>query len=620
MKRKILWMLVSWLIVAALVLASCGPALPGEQEEEEPVGEQEEEEEEEEPVGEQEEEEEEEPVGEQEEEEEEEPAAGAPQYGGSLTFLAETFAFPPLSPDVNDNQGRVNNYALAMQETALIGDVETYGGMGTGEFNFWFIGAIPDKYVMGNLLESWEVSLEKIVWHVKPGIYWAPNEKQRAWMEARELTAEDIVASLIYYREAPQAVAFKRMSGDIYATGRYTLEIEYTKFDLTMLSIIGLSSWARICPPEMREVGADKWENQVGTGPFIFKKYVVGSYMSFDRNPNYHRTMTINGVEYQMPFIDELVLAIIPDETSMIAALRTGAGDIMQGVFAVHWETLDQTAPDLISVRYPITFGSTTSFKVTEPPFDNRDVRRAMMVGTDMATFQLLRRAGALKIPLHWFPLAEGLPSYTPLEELPAETRLLYDYNPELAKQMLEDALGPPGPDGSFFKTELYTMSDPERLDDAALLKDQWAKIGVELEIKAYESPVLSAYANAGTYTGSIRQGHGGGNPLVDMVNKWKTGAASNLSGWSDSYYDELMDKMVAELDAEKRDLIIKEAAVYLINEAIVVPQAVKVQGAFFWPWVHNHYGEYRLINDDTWTLPMAYAWLDQDMKATMGY
>ena len=35
MKRKILWLKLSWLIVAALVLSSCGEAVPGEQEEEE---------------------------------------------------------------------------------------------------------------------------------------------------------------------------------------------------------------------------------------------------------------------------------------------------------------------------------------------------------------------------------------------------------------------------------------------------------------------------------------------------------------------------------------------------------------------------------------------------------
>ena len=35
MKRKILWLGVSWLIVAALVLASCGPTVPEEEEEEE---------------------------------------------------------------------------------------------------------------------------------------------------------------------------------------------------------------------------------------------------------------------------------------------------------------------------------------------------------------------------------------------------------------------------------------------------------------------------------------------------------------------------------------------------------------------------------------------------------
>ncbi len=46
MKKGIIWIMLSWLIVAAFVLSSCGPAAPGEQEEEEeeePVGQQEEE-------------------------------------------------------------------------------------------------------------------------------------------------------------------------------------------------------------------------------------------------------------------------------------------------------------------------------------------------------------------------------------------------------------------------------------------------------------------------------------------------------------------------------------------------------------------------------------------------
>jgi len=43
MKREILWLGASWLIVAALVLASCGPTVSGEQEEEEKEEEEEEE-------------------------------------------------------------------------------------------------------------------------------------------------------------------------------------------------------------------------------------------------------------------------------------------------------------------------------------------------------------------------------------------------------------------------------------------------------------------------------------------------------------------------------------------------------------------------------------------------
>jgi len=42
MRKGILWMLLSFLLVAALVLASCGEAVPGEQEEEEEEEEEEE--------------------------------------------------------------------------------------------------------------------------------------------------------------------------------------------------------------------------------------------------------------------------------------------------------------------------------------------------------------------------------------------------------------------------------------------------------------------------------------------------------------------------------------------------------------------------------------------------
>ena len=115
--------------------------------------------------------------------------------------------------------------------------------------------------------------------------------------------------------------------------------------------LVGYEDRSLISPPEMIAAGADTWENQVGTGPWMLKEYVVGSHMTYVRNPEYWDTTTIDGVEYQLPFIDELIWPIIPDQPSQIAARRTRALDFMMPVPNVYWHNLDQTAPELLSNR-----------------------------------------------------------------------------------------------------------------------------------------------------------------------------------------------------------------------------------------------------------------------------
>ena len=166
---------------------------------------------------------------------------------------------------------------------------------------------------------------------------WAADKVD--YMENREMVAEDVVADLKYYRESPFGERFRGVSGDIYATDRYTLVIEFTALDVAMLDILTLNQMTAISPPEMEAAGMDKWENQVGTGPFLFGGYEVDSHVTYERNPNYWDTTTIEGQEYQLPFVDKVIVPIIPDEASMVAALRTGKGDMAFSVFAVHWQT-----------------------------------------------------------------------------------------------------------------------------------------------------------------------------------------------------------------------------------------------------------------------------------------
>ncbi|GAI88527.1 unnamed protein product, partial [marine sediment metagenome] len=232
---------------------------------------------------------------------------------------------------------------------------------------------------------------------------------------------------------------------------------------------VGWEDRSTVMPPESIKA-SDEWENQVGTGAFRFQELVLGSHMRLDRNPNYWDTMTIDGVEYQLPFLDEVMCVIIKDDATALAALQTGKLDL-GGYAPPYWDTLRAT--QLEHVLFPSAVCAMAVFKVTQPPFDNLDVRRALRIGTDMKAFGTL--IGGAQ-PINFYPFLEGTPACTPMAEKPASLQELYQYDPVKAAQMLRDAGIPDG-----FKMKYYTSNTTAWLDSAALLADQWAKLGIEL-------------------------------------------------------------------------------------------------------------------------------------------
>ena len=571
MRKKTLWLGLSFLLVASLVLASCAETV-------EPV----------------------EPV---------EPT-GLPQYGGTLTAMARPSNMDPPSPDIMDAIFQHNLYAVVVQEHPVIGDFERFGPRGTGEYDFQLKNYVPPKYYGGLWLEDWEISQDKIVWTIRPGIYW----QGRDVMESRELVADDVVADIIYFSNAPGGKKFKAMSGDIYSTGRYTLVIEYDAvkgYDFTMHYYITVEDRAILGPPET--AGSKMWEDLIGTGPFMFKEYVVGSHISFDRNPNYWATTTIDGVEYELPFIDKVVMPVIPDASTRIAALRTGKVDYDHVVAATYWDNLAATAPGLLSSKAPAGTGEGIVLKSDQPPFDDIKVRQAMMIGTDLKAFAGLAGPG-LDLPLYWYPL-HPIPGsgFIPMDELPTEAQLLYTYDPVLAREMLDDAGIPDG-----LKIEYHTSTRAYHLDRASLLKDMWAKIGIEVEIKANEYVTYTELRYDHSYVDTLHSDSSVGDPIVRLAFH-ETGNYINYSNWTNERFDELVVEFVGFMSDEERALLISEAALIFTRNVSVIPTNANPDAHFWWPWIKNYYGE-RNVADQEWIAILSRAWLDLDLKAEMGY
>jgi len=608
MKRKILWLGLSWLMVAALMLASCGPAVPGEQEEEE--------EEEAPPVGE--EEEEAPPVGEEEEEEAVVPAVGEPQYGGTVMYGYWGGEAP--SADSTDGLWPTTQYTGFVLEFLRVGDFEKFGPRGTNEFGFGVENYVPEEFNKGGLAESWDVATDRIVFHIRHGVYWAAYGKEHV-MESRELTAEDVAFSLNrFFDSAAGGNGINRTEkggfiDSVYAEGD-TVVVETSRFDANWYVTIAGGWGNAIYAPEVVEAGSGDWENLVGTGPFMWDKYVVGSSMTYIKNPNYWGTATINGKVYDdIPFIDRVIVPIIPDQATKLAALQTGVLDASNSIVLAWKPTLENTCPELNYKRWGGNISTWISLRCDQPPFDKKEVRQAMMIAIDRPAIREALYDGQGEI--YGFPISPNVPAvFTPLDELPAETRLLYDYNPDLAKQMLADAGYPNGFGGVVIASEAMY---PGTTDNCTMVQSYLAAIGVEAEVVPTENVTREAQVAAKEHDCVYSNSSVAYPPEALSKIYVPAGSSWKYTLWNNEYYQERYREAMQTVDVAERNAIFKELAVIALDSCVVIPMVAWVTYSAWWPWVKNYYGE-------SWPVPwsvapvMAALWIDQDLKAEMGF
>ena len=535
-----------------------------------------------------------------------------PQPGGSLSIATVFRTVVPLSFDPADWNWKFNHDMGLANESLFAADLSKARSRG-GKQAFILDAYLPPDAVRGELAESWQLldNPRRLQVKLRKGVMFP---KKDGVMEAREMTAEDVVFSYNNYNKSPkrQASVYEHID-KVEATDKYTVVFTFNKYVADWDYRFGYGYYNAIVPKEVAEAGANNWRKSNGTGPFMLTNYVQGNTLSFAKNKSYWDSEKIGGKAYKLPFVDAINYRFIKDESTALTALRTGKLDIMESVPWSAVEELKKSAPQLKWNRYMLPLGNFVALRTDTKPFDDVRVRRALNMAVDRD--QIIKNfyggnAEMLGYPMH----LDYAGYYEPLSSMPAAVKELFTYNPEKAKKLLAEAGHPNG-----FTIKVQTSSANTNNEVLSMVASQLAKVGVTLEIQVLEYPAfLSAMTSKKNAPGYfMHTGHT--HPMGTLRKTFGSGQLWNPSQYADKAFDAKLEAALETADEAKRQQLMREATREILEKAphIWLPTAYVYTA--WWPWVKNYGGELRAGAERPGPIH-ARIWVDQAMKKKMGF
>jgi peptide/nickel transport system substrate-binding protein len=544
-------------------------------------------------------------------------AAEKLQYGGILRYLDLRPELNPLSWDNGDWVWKHGQDTGFYMEHLIMGDLQK-GPRGTNEYPFHAAAWIPPEIMRGELVERWEVKKNplRIIFHLRKGVYW---QEKPGVMKAREFTADDVAYSMNRLKNARKAIPLYLEWIDRWEVlDKHTAVMHMKEWCADWAYRMGWGYYDAVQAPEQEKApgGAARWQNACGTGPYMLTDYKEGHSQTYSKNPEYWDSEVIEGKKYKLPFADKIIMTIIKDESTQLAALRTGKVDLMFNVDRRQVADLKKTNPQLQWSKKLFTNGYMLALRMDTKPFDDIRVRRALNLAVNKQ--EIMDSLFGGEAELVNFPFPKTFTSvYTPLEKLPPTARELFTYNPEKAKKLLAEA---GYPNGFTFKVQVQNLPLLQ-VDLASMVAAYLAKVGVKVELETMDYPSWLSKMTKKVHSAGFFYTTDHGNPFATIRKCFLSKQTWNAFMMHDEHMDKTWKATVenANLTEKQGFEEMRKLAVHAIDQA----PAIWLPGMYFytawWPWVKNYHGEIRVGAHRAAPI-LARVWIDQELKKKMGF
>jgi len=327
--------------------------------------------------------------------------------------------------------------------------------------------------VVPDLATSWDISKDGKIWtfHLR---------KDVKWQDGKPFTAEDVVFTFNSILN-PKVNSVRRSDYIIDgqpiifgAIDKYTVKAILPKPFAPFLIHSGMG----IIPRHLlkgKDINTAEFNRRpIGTGPFKFSEWRTGDYVKVVRNNNYYGGK---------PLLAEIIFKIIPDENATLMALEAGEIDTA-GIPAKDYSRI-KNKKGIRTFEHDILLYVYLGLNLDKPMFKDKRVRQALAYATNKNQLVSLILKGL------------GSPAYAPSAPISwaySDKVQKYRYDPEKAKKLLKEA----GQENLEF-TCLVNQGNKEREKAAIILKQQFKKVGIKMNIRELEWSALLKIVNKPT-------------------------------------------------------------------------------------------------------------------------
>ena len=358
----------------------------------------------------------------------------------------------------------------------------------------------------------------------------------------------------------------------IEAVDDHTVVFNLKKVNAPFLANMGMDFADIISPTAFIKNPAEFLRNPVGTGPFKFEQWVKDDRIILSKNEAYWDTSA-------GPYLDRVVFRSIPENSVRFLELKTGNIHICQ--FPNPQDiALAKEDPNLILPTQPGMNVGYLSFNHTKEPWkSNVKLRKAIGHAINRQAivdnlYQGMGQVAKNPIPPTMWGYNESIPGY--------------EYNPELAKQLLAEA-GYPNGEG-LGEINLWSMPvprpyNPDGVKIGEAMAADLAKVGITAKVVTYEwGTYLKRQREQPEDMDLFQLGWTGDNGDPDnFLAVLFDGMASEAirTQWANEAYHNLMIQGRETIDQAQRAEIYKEAQQIFFDEC---PAIAVAHSTVIWP------------------------------------